>query len=296
MQVVAVRAHAAVAQQVAGILVREQVFAGGHRQFVVIGQLGLKRVIQRVADLFVPEQVVLLDRFGVRDTGLQIEAAVGVDRQSLAVTHHFEHRFDAANIFVQRHRADLHLDHVVATIQIALHFGLEFALVLARVVIATRRIHPDLVIGHAIAITIGKQAIQRLAFDLRHRVPHRHVDGADRYRTLAMPAGFFVGHQGFPDGERIEVIVLMIDQSFRVGFGDPRQKAIAHQRALTVATVGVEAVTDDRFAVANHVRNDRDDRAGHLRKVDVGIGDRGSDGDGFFTDIDDTHDGFLLLW
>ncbi|MCY1444315.1 hypothetical protein D9M71_607800 [compost metagenome] len=110
-----------------------------------------------------------------------------------------------------------------------------------------------------------------------------------------MTAWLFVGHQGFPDGKRIQVVVLMIDERIWISFGDTRQEAITHQRALTIATIGVEAVADDRFAIANHIRDDSDDRAGHFRKIDVGIGDWGSDRNCFFTDVYDTHDGFLLL-
>ncbi|MNH30554.1 hypothetical protein D3C79_908550 [compost metagenome] len=87
----------------------------------------------------------------------------------------------------------------------------------------------------------------------------------------------------------------MIDESIWVSFRDTRQEAITHQCALTIATVGVEAVADDRFTVANYIRDDSDNRAGHFRKIDVGIGDWRSDRDGFFTDVYDTHDGFLLL-
>ncbi|MNL72265.1 hypothetical protein D3C87_1975490 [compost metagenome] len=89
--------------------------------------------------------------------------------------------------------------------------------------------------------------------------------------------------------------MLFVDQRIRIGFGDARQETIAHQRALAVAPVGVEAVADDGFAVANLVRNHRHYRAGHLRKIDVGVGDGGGNGNGFFTDVDDTHGGVLLL-
>ena len=88
----------------------------------------------------------------------------------------------------------------------------------------------------------------------------------------------------------------MIDEGVGVRFGDARQKAIAHQRALAIATVGVEAVADDGFAVANDVGDDRNHRAGHFGKIDVGVGDGRGDGNGFFTDVDDAHGGLLLLF
>ena len=41
--------------------------------------------------------------------------------------------------------------------------------------------------------------------------------------------------------------------------------------ALRVAAVGVEAVADDRAAVAHDVGDERDDGGGHLAEVDIGV-------------------------
>src|SRR3546814_11823074 len=49
LQPVAVRPHAAMAQQVARVLVREQILAGRHRAGVVPWALGLWRVRERIA-------------------------------------------------------------------------------------------------------------------------------------------------------------------------------------------------------------------------------------------------------
>ena len=67
LQPVAVGAHAAVADQVARILHREQVLAGRHRLVVVAAQGGLQLEVERVARLLVPEQIVLAQRLGVGD-------------------------------------------------------------------------------------------------------------------------------------------------------------------------------------------------------------------------------------
>ena len=66
--------------------------------------------------------------------GVEIEAAVGVDAELLAVLQHAQDRVDAAQVFVQRRAADLLLDHRVAAIDVAAHLVLELAVVLARVV------------------------------------------------------------------------------------------------------------------------------------------------------------------
>ena len=81
LQPVAVGPHAAVAQQVAGVLVREQVLAGRHRAGIELGQRRLQRVVERIADLLVPEQRVVAQHLGVGDGGLEVEAPVGVDRE-----------------------------------------------------------------------------------------------------------------------------------------------------------------------------------------------------------------------
>jgi hypothetical protein len=79
LEPVPVRAHAAVAQQVAGVLVAEQVLARRHRPGVELGQRRLQRVVERVAGLLVPEQRVVAEHPGVGDRRLEVEAAVGVD-------------------------------------------------------------------------------------------------------------------------------------------------------------------------------------------------------------------------
>ena len=88
LQPVAVGTHAAVADQVARVLHREEVFASGHWVLVVVAQRGLQLEVERITGLLVPEQVVLRQRLGVRDCGVEIETAVGVDAEFLAVLQH----------------------------------------------------------------------------------------------------------------------------------------------------------------------------------------------------------------
>ena len=147
LQPVAVRAHAAVADEVARVLHREQVLAGRHRILVVVAQRGLQLEVQRIARLLVPEQVVLRQRLGVGDRGVEVEAAVGVDAQLLAVLQHPQDGIDAPQVFVERCAADLLLDHRVAAVDVAAHLVLELAVVLAGVVVAAGRVDEDLRFG-----------------------------------------------------------------------------------------------------------------------------------------------------
>ena len=54
-------------------------------------------------------------------------------------------------------------------------------------------------------------------------------------------------------------------------------EALADQAALAVAAVGVEAVADDRLAVAHDVGDHGDEARGHLAEIDVGVADRRGD-------------------
>jgi hypothetical protein len=104
-----------------------------------------------------------------------------------------------------------------------------------------------------------------------------------------MATRLLVRHQRLPYGERIEVLVFLVDQRRSVRLEDTREEAISHQRALPVASVGVESIADDRLTVANDVGDDGDDRTGHLRKIDVGIGDRRGDRDRLLANVDNAH-------
>ncbi len=258
-----------------------------------MAQRRLQFEVQGVAWFFVPEQVVLRQRLGVRDRGVEVEAAVGVDRQFLAILQHAEDRVDAAQVFVQRGTTDFLLHHRVAAVDVAAHFVLQLCVVLARVVIAAGRVDEDVAVGLAVAVAFSEQLEQRLAFDLGHCIPYRHVDGADGHRALAVAARLFVAEHAVPDLVRVEVAAALVLQALRIGFQHARDEALAHQLALAIAAVGVEAVADDRLAVADDVSHHRDQAQRHFAEVDVGIADRGADRDGFFADFNDSHGSLL---
>src|SRR5215468_3116507 len=62
LQPVAVRAHAAVAQQVAGILMREKIFTCGHWRRVMSRQFRLQSIIEWVTGFFIPEESIAFHR------------------------------------------------------------------------------------------------------------------------------------------------------------------------------------------------------------------------------------------
>ena len=70
---------------------------------------------------------------------------------------------------------------------------------------------------------------------------------------------------------------------------ETRTESLANQATLTVAPVGIESVADDRLAVADKISDNRHHRAGHFGKINVGVGNRRSDGNGLFPDLSDSH-------
>ncbi|MNV78192.1 hypothetical protein D3C71_1716700 [compost metagenome] len=110
-------------------------------------------------------------------------------------------------------------------------------MVLAGIVVAAGGVNEYAAIGLAIAVAVGKQLEQRLALDLRHRIPHRHVDRAYRHRALPMAARLFVLEHGVPDLVGIEIAARGIDKRIRLGPHDAGDEPFAHELALAIATI-----------------------------------------------------------
>jgi hypothetical protein len=140
-------------------------------------------------------------------------------------------------------------------------------------------------------MALGQHLEERLVLDLGRGVPHRHVDRAHGDRAFVVAAGLFVAHQRGPDRVRVAVVALAVEQAGGRGFEHARNEALAHQRALAVAAVGVEAVADDGLVVAHDVGDDGHQAQRHLREVDVGVADVRLDGARRFADVEDLHGG-----
>ncbi len=102
-----------------------------------------------------------------------------------------------------------------------------------------------------------------------------------------MTAGLLVRHQGRPDGEGIEMSLASSTSLSGTASARRGRNLIAHQRSLAVPPVGVETITDHRPPIAHLIGDHRDDRTGHLRKIDIGIRDRRGDRHGLFADVED---------
>jgi hypothetical protein len=78
-----------------------------------------------------------------------------------------------------------------------MHLVLQIADGLPRPVPAAADIAEHLLGDSAAAVAIGQQAVERQARDLRHRVPHGDLDGADRDRAFGIAADLLApAHRG----------------------------------------------------------------------------------------------------
>src|SRR3954451_14396305 len=140
LQPVSVRAHPAIPQEIARVLVTEEVLSGRHGAGIVFRERCLKGEVERIADLLVPEQGVLTQHFGVGDPLFKREAAIRIDAELRPSIQVPQHPFDAGLILLNA-IPDLHLDDRIATVEIALHFVLQCVDALSWVVVTPGRIN-----------------------------------------------------------------------------------------------------------------------------------------------------------
>jgi hypothetical protein len=185
-----------------------------------------------------------------------------------------------------RHRS--HLDDRIAALEIAAHLGTQRIVAFARIVIAARSIDKHTRIRrHAVAF--GQQTEERLVGDFRDGVPHRHVERSNGDRALAMTAGLLIRHHCGPDAVRIEIVASRIEQRRRIGLEQSGRETLSDQPTMTVASIRIEAATDNAPSFALDVGDDGDQTGRHLREVDIRVANRGRDGPGDLADVDDSN-------
>ena len=136
LQPVAVRTHPAVADQVARVLVAEEIFTGRHRPRIELRKCGLELEIEGISGLLVPEQRIVAQHPGVGDRGLQVEPAIGIDGELRGAADFLQHGLDALAIFRDRRAADLHLHDIITAVEIAAHLAAQRRQVLAGIIVA----------------------------------------------------------------------------------------------------------------------------------------------------------------
>ncbi len=108
-QDIAVRAHPAVAQEVARLLEREEVLPCGHRPAVGAAERRLQVEVEWVSGVFVPEQPEGLEHLGVGHRDVVNQPTARVHRDVGPAAGHLDRGGDAIPVEGQR-RTDLHLD------------------------------------------------------------------------------------------------------------------------------------------------------------------------------------------
>jgi hypothetical protein len=288
LQPVAIGTQSAVAEEVARVLMAEEVLPRRHRPRILRGQRRLQGVVEGIARLLEPEERVLPQHARIGDRGRKVEAAVRVHGQARGAVDLGQDGFDAPLVLRERRAPDLHLHHGVAAIDVAPHLRAQGVDPLVRRVVAAGGVHEDARIGGA-PVALGEEPEERPARDLGYRVPDGHVDGPHRDRALAVPARLLVPHQDAPDAVGIEVLAGRVAQALRIRLEQARREALADEPALAVAAVRVEPVADDAPAVADHVRDHGDEARRHPAEVDVRVPDPRPDGARRLPHLEDAH-------
>ncbi len=247
-------------------------------------------VVQRVAGLLVPDQVVVAQRSRVGERGAQVEAPVGVDGEPGALRQYVEHRLDPLQVGGEGRAADLHLHVAVAHLEVLPHLVGQLGLVVRAAVVAARGVDRDrLALRGAGPEAVAQRAVQRLTGRLGREVPHRHVQRPDRDRPVAVTAGLLVAHHHVGDRDRVDQAGVGVEElRLRIRV-EPGQQPPGEQLGLGVAAVGVEAVADNRLTVDDGVAGDRHHRHRHLGEVDDGVADAGVERDLGDSDVGDAH-------
>src|SRR6266446_4038414 len=109
-----------------------------------------------------------------------------------------------------------------------------------------------------------------------------------------MSSRFLIAHDRVPDSHGIQVFAAFVDQRFRICRFEPRNKAIAQQTAGRVSAVRIESETDHRLALANHIRDERENTHRHLAEINVGVANLRFDGYNGLADIYNPHHAAFL--
>ena len=102
-------------------------------------------------------------------------------------------------------------------------------------------------------------------------------------------AGFFPLHHHGEDLAGIEILLRLVEQGARICPQNAGDEPCAHRGSAGITAGRVEGEANDRPAIAHDIGDHRDDRGGHLGKIETGIGDVRFERDRALADVDDTH-------
>src|SRR4051794_4677900 len=147
-----------VAEQIASVVAREQVFTGAKRSRASRGDVTMQLEVQRMDRFLDPGQRIGLERIKILDGLVAVETAVAVDREAHTSLQQAEHGVDAFDIGSQARAADLNFEAPMALADGAAHIIAEAGDVVRRAVMAAAGINRDLGIGAGFAVTPRQHA------------------------------------------------------------------------------------------------------------------------------------------
>ena len=239
--------------------------------------------------LLEPAETERLQALRVFQGARRAQPAIGVDGQLVAAVEDREDRLDSAHVIVDVQPADLGLHQGIALVEIAAHFVLQTLRRLAGRVPPATDIAENIVGYRAVAIAVGNQPMERHGFDLRHRIPERHLDGADTHRALQIAGRLLAEHHGPQHCIRIEVAPRFVHQTVRVPAQNPGNEPVPHLRAAGITPRGVESESGYRRAVPDDVGDHRDDRRRHVVERERRVADIHIQLDRLLANFSDAH-------
>jgi hypothetical protein len=117
----------------------------------------------------------------------------------------------------------------------------------------------------------GKEAALADVYRYRGMSPGSFPRVPDGRALTPVPPWFLIPHNNVPNLKRIEISAGVIYETMGVCSQQSRHKAVTQEATRCVSTVRIEAETDNAFAVAHYVCDDRQSAHRHLTEVDVGI-------------------------
>ncbi len=189
-----------------------------------------------------------------------VEPAVRVDRDPPGVADDVDDRLDSCEVFGQRRAADLHLDRVVAQIEVAAHLVAQCVEVSAGVVgivIAAGGIHRDRG-GRLAAEVAGDRRVGRFVVEFGVQIPASQFQGCGRGGPIPVTAGLFVAQGACQHGARVDPSGV-VQQCIRGRREDARDHPVAQDPALSEPPDRVERDPDARFSVPDADQRDQGD-------------------------------------
>src|SRR5262249_11154338 len=155
LQEIAFLAQPGVAEKIARIVAREQIFTGGNGDAALRGDIAGEIEIERMHRLLDPGEGIGLQRLEILDRLAAIEGAIAIDRKAHASFEHTKHRIDPFEVGGEARAADLDLEAAMPLVDGAAYIVAETFNIVCWTVVTTTGVNSDLA-ARATAIAFRK--------------------------------------------------------------------------------------------------------------------------------------------